>query len=1120
MRLSVSMAAPKFTLQRILVWAFISVLAPCISQSAFGQASVKTIGGAFAGYVDGDNNVSQFNGPVGCAVDRSGNLYIADLNNNVVRLLRTSDDVVTTFIPPLNRANPLHQPVAVAVDSITNIYVVNQGDGSVLRFDRFGNTTAIVGTQLQQPTAVGIGSDLSVYVAELNGRVVRFTTNSANSYNAAVEVFRVPDTGAQLRGLAVLNAGQVIVTDSGWNVVRLFQPQVGLSILTGVASRNGDFADGARGIARFNQPWQVARVGTNGTVAVADRFNHRVRAVACDGSTTTLYGIDPALWESAPDPDSGIFPGWADGSTQFAEAREPVGVAVSESLILYSTEVYYHLARSVIGLSFPTGDCGSGNGGTNVTPSTVPVPILNPNSGFFPNGVTITVTASNTPAGFGPDTQIFYTIDGTEPTRSSLPVQIIGGVGTITIAGPFDLSQLRVKVFIGSASSETVTGFPTKIPLPIISPSSGYFPMGTRITVTASNLPSGFVAGTQLFYTTDGTEPTTNSQSVLMNPDGTGTIIWHDALADLSLLRIKAFEGPNQGVVVSGGTFASTTPNVFGEVGIAGSLNDGQILAGVGSSNVMAVVANMKAGVPLRSLQFVAEVVPIGAAPAATPPYGLHVLPISTNDFIRVKAATFIPGTAIAGNIGSTNRIAVAYFGTNSFLVQNSAVVSMLALQIPPNASEGDEYEIRINQISGTTDGVQNRVTLTKMPARRIRVQNLSYLVGDSAPGYWYNAGGFGDEFLDNGDVNNALFASLGLRVPYNGSDVFNAMDAFPAPRTDGPPTARAGGDNQIRFLDWQTILNRSLGFDQSNWRRQWSLGGVRIATPAVISGGPLLPAETLAISGAGTVWNKDAILTAGTLGNVVPGNTVHVPVFLGTREHIAVSGLQFMAYVDGTPSVLNVHFSSAPGISVPDITGNAVPGVGVIDTGVYCAWSLDSFVTEAPATTLLGYLDFQIPFTATSGEAYTVRFANADGAGPEEEQYDFETVRGAAWVSSPAPSAPDLISDEWKVEFFGTVSNPAAAALADPDGDGLTNYQEYLAGTNPVGSDWRYQISGELFRFRYFAAAGSNLIVERSADLKQWTSVSTVTGDNALHEFSEQSAAHEFQYYRVQVAP
>jgi hypothetical protein len=46
--------------------------------------------------------------------------------------------------------------------------------------------------------------------------------------------------------------------------------------------------------------------------------------------------------------------------------------------------------------------------------------------------------------------------------------------------------------------------------------------------------------------------------------------------------------------------------------------------------------------------------------------------------------------------------------------------------------------------------------------------------------------------------------------------------------------------------------------------------------------------------------------------------------------------------------------------------------------------------------------------------------------------------------------TAGDGIPDAWKILNFGTISNPLAAATADPDGDGKTNLQEYLDGTNP----------------------------------------------------------------------
>jgi hypothetical protein len=164
--------------------------------------------------------------------------------------------------------------------------------------------------------------------------------------------------------------------------------------------------------------------------------------------------------------------------------------------------------------------------------------------------------------------------------------------------------------------------------------------------------------------------------------------------------------------------------------------------------------------------------------------------------------------------------------------------------------------------------------------------------------------------------------------------------------------------------------------------------------------------------------------------------------------------------------------------------------------------------------------LDFQIPINAGNSQSYTIRFGNADGAGSEEQAFNFETIRGAAWVNSPALIQADTISDEWKIQFFGSTANPAAASMADPDGDGLTNYQEYLAGTNPAAFDWNCQVSGDSFRVRYFANAGTTCTVERSSDLEHWQAVATVSGDNALHEYAEQSAAHEFQYYRVKIAP
>ncbi|MBN1673067.1 MAG: chitobiase/beta-hexosaminidase C-terminal domain-containing protein [Kiritimatiellae bacterium] len=55
----------------------------------------------------------------------------------------------------------------------------------------------------------------------------------------------------------------------------------------------------------------------------------------------------------------------------------------------------------------------------------------------------------------------------------------------------------------------------------------------------------------------------------------------------------------------------------------------------------------------------------------------------------------------------------------------------------------------------------------------------------------------------------------------------------------------------------------------------------------------------------------------------------------------------------------------------------------------------------------------------------------------------------------SPAPGDADAdgLADPWEISHFGTVSVPAAAADADPDGDGVDNLGEYVAGTDPTNA-------------------------------------------------------------------
>ncbi len=333
--------------------AQIGLTAACVllcAGSSQGEVVVTTLGGGAAAIRDGLTTQARFNDPYGLALDTSGNLYMADRNNNRIRKVTAAGDKATSrttsFIISLNK------PVDVAIDASGNLLVLTAGDGRIRKYGTAGTTGNLISTNypvLSAPSAFALDAAGNIYVTQTNGFLKRIPVTNSAIAQIITNGFRQP------QGVAVLASGNIAVSDTGNNAIRQVNPSTfAITHLSGSTNGASGFADGAPTVARFYQPHKLAKA-PNGNLVVADRYNHRVRLVLPSGTASTLYGVSSNLWNAS------YYPGWFDGTSTNAHAREPVGVTVATNGNVFTTEVRWDLLRVATG-----GDTGAGTGGGTI----------------------------------------------------------------------------------------------------------------------------------------------------------------------------------------------------------------------------------------------------------------------------------------------------------------------------------------------------------------------------------------------------------------------------------------------------------------------------------------------------------------------------------------------------------------------------------------------------------------------------------------------------------------------------------------------------------------------------------------------------------------------------------
>ena len=259
---------------------------------------------------------ARLNHPTGVAVDGAGNFYIADTWNNVVRRVG-AEGIISTVAGMGDRGfsgdgSPavearLNDPRGVAVDSAGNLYIADRANQRIRRVGTQGVITTVAGSgvrgfsgdggpavkaRFHYPWGLALDGAGNLYIADRENHRIRrvdargIITTFAGVGSGKSSRLDGPANMAVLdspRGVAVDRWGNLYIADTQVKHIRRVDTTGTMTTIAGISDSGSHSQFGGDGgmatRARLAFPTGVA-VDRSGSVYIADRNNHRIRALA------------------------------------------------------------------------------------------------------------------------------------------------------------------------------------------------------------------------------------------------------------------------------------------------------------------------------------------------------------------------------------------------------------------------------------------------------------------------------------------------------------------------------------------------------------------------------------------------------------------------------------------------------------------------------------------------------------------------------------------------------------------------------------------------------------------------------------------------------------------------
>jgi hypothetical protein len=488
-----------------------------------GQLTIFAGGGSTAPSTTPEAATSAaLNGPTGMVMDAAGNFYLSDQNISVIDKVSSSGQITTvagggsnapSTSPQSALSVALNNPASLAVDGAGDLYIADFSNNLVERLNTGGQLAVIAGGGSTIPTAtpqpstsaqlgniqgVEVDGAGNLYIAD--GQNIGNNNNMVEKVSTTIAPLSFPYTNvgqtSAAQSMNVMDIGNQTLTFNSVSATTDFPLQSG-GTCTMTSSSGQTLASGVSCSLKYAfAPTQGGVLNESATLS--DNALNVSNATQGIPLTGTGIGLTPQLTAISPSTGGSGTSVTVTGTNLSGATEMNFGsssVTPTSSTSTSVTAIAPAGSGTVTVTVTTTGGTSNGESFT-YTSSPAATPTFSPAAGTYTSAQTVTISDATSGA------TIYYTTNGSTPTTSST-----------VYSGPISVSTTETVKAIATASGYTTSAvgsatYTINLPAaatPTFSPAAGTYASAQTVTISDST------SGATIYYTTDGSTPTTSS---------------------------------------------------------------------------------------------------------------------------------------------------------------------------------------------------------------------------------------------------------------------------------------------------------------------------------------------------------------------------------------------------------------------------------------------------------------------------------------------------------------------------------------------------------------------------------------------------------------------------------